>query len=158
MEDLMIKLKILARAEKTLFKAEAHRWINQALLSLLAIVCVLVALIFLNVGLFFELTDADQSSRAAFILCGGNLLLALVPLWLRQQVKPGPEEAMVEEIREMTLTEINRDVEQVTANFTVLGSSIRAFGSGGSPFSAGGLAALTPLLGFVIDFLKKHKS
>lgn len=154
----MIKLKILTRAEKTLFKAEAQRWINQGLLSVLAIVCVMIALLFLNVGLFFELTDADQSSRAAFILCGGNLAIALLPLWLRKQLKPGPEEQMVEDIRELTLTEINRDLEQASANISAMGSGIKSLASGGSPFTGGTLAALTPLLGFAIDYLKKHKS
>lgn len=103
MNELIMKLRIYLRAETTLFKADAQRRSNQAILAAISLGCVLVALIFVNVGVFYMLTDSDWDSRAAFNLAGGDLALALIPFLLRRSAKPGPEEQMIREIREMAL-------------------------------------------------------
>ena len=159
MNELIVNLKILARAEVTLFKADAQRRTNQAMLAAISIGCVFVGLVFVNMGLFFLLTEAEVDSRAAFILAGGNIALALVPLLLRRQSKPGPEELMVREIREMAaeqvsteLTGVADEVAAVGAGIKQVRSSITSLGSGG-----GAMSALGPVLPLVIDLLKKGR-
>lgn len=158
MDDLIAKLKILFRAEMTLHRANAQRRLNGVMLSVLSVGCILVALIFLNIGLFYHLTEAADAARAAFILAGGNLLLAGVPQLFRGSARPGPEEQMVEEIREMALADINRDIDDAVKSVSAVGTGIKQLSSGGSLFSGGSLSALTPLIAFVIEFLKKRKS
>ncbi len=161
MNELMVKLRILARAEMTLFKADAQRRSNKASLTAISIGCIFVALVFVNVGFFFMLTDSAVDSRAAFILAGGNFALAVVPFLLRRQSKPGPEEAMVREIREMAAEEVVKDINSVTDEIAALGSGIKQLRSGISSFSGGGmggaLGALGPVLPLVIDLLKKSR-
>ena len=157
MDDLVAKLKILLRAEKTLHRAEVQRRINLVMLSAMSIACLLVALIFVNLGLFFEFSNSDVSSRAAFILAAGNFVLALLPQLFKLRAKPGPEEKMVEEIRDMALAEVNRDLDRAVQSVSSFGSGIKQLAGGGSPFG-GGLASLTPIIGIVIDLLKKRKS
>ena len=160
MNDLIAKLKILARAEVTLFKADAQRRTNQAMLAAISIGCVFVGLVFVNMGLFFVLTDADLDSRAAFILAGGNFGLALIPFLLRRQAKPGPEELMVREIREMAAEDVSRELTSIADEVSAVGSGIRQVRTGLSAMSHGGVAAsaLGPLLAMVIDLLKKGES
>ncbi len=157
-DELIAKLKILLRAEKTLYRAEAQRGVNRIMLSALSIGCIFVALVFLNMGVFYQFTESAVASRAAFILAAANMCLAIVPQLLKRQAKPGPEEKMVEEIRDMAMAEITRDVDGVVANVSSIGNGLKQLTSGGSPFGGGSLATLTPILAFIIDFLKKHKS
>ena len=161
MNELIVKLRILARAEVTLFKADAQRRKNQAMLAAISIGCVFVALIFVNMGAFFTLIESEIDSRAAFILAGVNLGLAIVPFLLRRQAKPGPEEQMVREIREMAADEVSKDIQSVSDEIASVGAGIKQLRSGISSFSGGGMGgamgALGPALPLVIDLLKKSK-
>ena len=159
-EELAVKLRILARAEMTLFKADANRRANRLLLSVLSIGCVLVALVFINVGAFFLLTDADGDARAAFILAAVNLALGAIPFAIGRNSKPSPEEQMVREIREMAAAEISRDIAAVGDELNSVATSIKQFQAGISGLAGGGfgsIAALGPLIALVVDLLKKNK-
>lgn len=165
MNELMVKLRILARAEVTLFKADAQRRTNQAILAAVSIGCVFVALIFVNMGAFFTLIESEVDSRAAFILAGVNAALAVVPFLLRRQARPGPEEVMVREIREMAATEVSKDIQSISEEISAVGDGIKQLKSGISAFSGGGggggmggaIGVLGPVLPLVIDMLKKSK-
>lgn len=160
MNEFIVKLRILARSEVTLFKADANRRANQALLAAISLGCVFVALVFVNMGLFFMLTESEIDSRAAFILAAGNFGLALVPFMLRRSVKPSSEEAMVREIREMAAAEITKDMNELTDELSAVGDSIKQLKSGISSFAGGGggaMSILGPVLPLVIDLLKKSK-
>jgi len=164
MNEFVMKVRILLRAEMTLFKADAQRRANMFALTALSIGCVFVALVFVNIGLFFYLTNAEIDSRAAFILAAGNLGLAFVPMLLRRQAKPGPEEQMVREIREMALDEVSKDVDKVAQEVAAVSAAVNqvktgvsAFTGGGMGGLGGGMQALGPFLGLAISLLKKRK-
>ena len=160
MNELIVKLRILARAEVTLFKADAQRKADMALLAAISIGCVFVALIFLNLAAFFALTESDINSRAAFILTGANLVVAVIPFLLRRRSKPSPEEQMVREIREMAVEQISNDITAVGDDIASVGSGIKQLKAGVSSFGSGGagaLGAIGPLLPLVIDLLKRGK-
>jgi hypothetical protein len=156
MKEFVVKLRILLRAEMTLLKADAQRRANGYALMGLSIGCVLIALVFVNIGAFFYLTGSDIDSRAAFILAACNLGLAVIPLLLKRQGKPGPEEQMVREIREMALEEVSKDVGKVAEEVAAVGAAVNQVKSGVSAFAgAGAVTALGPLLGMAINLLKK---
>ena len=160
MNEIMMKLRILARAEMTLFKADAQRGRNQALLAAISIGCIFVGLVFLNAGFFFMLTESEIDSRAAFILAACNFGLAVIPFLLSRQSKPGPEEKMVREIRDMAADEVTKDINEVADEVAAVGSGIKQLKAGVSSFGGvgGGLGgALGPVLPLLIDLLKKSK-
>ena len=161
MNELIVKLRILARAEVTLFKADAQRRTNQAILAAISIGCVFVALIFVNMGVFFRLTDSAVDSTAAFMLAGINAAIAIIPFLLRRQARPGPEEQMVREIREMAATEVSRDIQSFSDEVAAVGDGVKQLKSGISAFASGGgggaMGVLGPVLPLVIDMLKKSK-
>ncbi len=160
MNELIVKLRILARAEVTLFKADAERRTNQAQLMAMSIGCIFVGLVFVNAGLFFLLTESAIDSRAAFILAGGNFALAVVPFLLRKQAKAGPSEQMVREIREMAADEISKDINAFTDEVAAVSTSIKQLKSGISSFGGAGggaMGALGPVLPLLIDLLKKSR-
>ena len=157
MNELIVQLKILARAEVTLFKADAQRRTNQAMLAAISIGCVFVGLVFVNMGLFFVLTDAELDSRAAFILAGGNFGLALIPFLLRRNAKASPEEQMVREIREMAAEQVSQEFTAIADEVAAVGSGIRQVRSGLSSLHAGAAGSLASLLPLLIDLLKKDR-
>jgi hypothetical protein len=164
MNELIVKMRILARAEVTLFRADAQRRTNQAILAAISVGCIFVALIFVNMGAFFTLIESDIDSRAAFMLAGANLGLAIVPFLLRRQAKPGPEEQMVREIREMAADEVSKDIQSIGDEIASVGAGIKQLKSGFSSFGGGGggmgsaMGALGPVLQLLIDLLKKSKT
>lgn len=155
MNELIAKLRIFFRAEMTLFKADARRRSNHVMFMAVALACFLVALSFVNVGAFFMLTDADAEARAAFTLAAVNMLVAFIPVFLARNIKPGPEEDMVREIREMALDEINRDVESVSKEVAAIGNSVKQVRDSFSVFGSSSLPALGSLLPMLINLLKK---
>ena len=163
MNELIVKLRILARAEVTLFKADAQRRTNQATLAAISVGCLFVALIFVNMGAFFRLIESEIDSKAAFILAGVNAALAVFPFMLRRQAKPGPEEQMVREIRDMAADEVSKDIQGVSDDIASVGAGIKQLKSGISAFGGGGgsmggaMGALGPVLPLLIDLLKKSK-
>lgn len=164
MNEFIVKLRILARAEMTLFKSDAQRRSNELVLTFVSIGCVFVGLVFVNMGVFYRLTESALESRAAFILAIVNFGLAVVPFLLRRRAKPSPEEQMVREIREMAAEEVSKDIASVTDEIAAVGDGIKNLKSGISTFtSAGGglgggaLGAVGPVLPLVIDLLKKSK-
>ena len=152
MSDLVPKLKILLRAERALYKAEAGRRANAMVLSAVAAGCVIVALAFANIGLFFLLSDAAHSARAAGILVVVNLAIAVVPLLLAPRLGPGKEEAMLKELRDLTLDEVTRELEQLGETITSTAADVKALISGDHGASST-LRALSPALSFAIDLL-----
>lgn len=154
MRELALKLRILFRAEMTLFKADAQRRGQAAGLMFVSVLCVLVALAFLDVGLFFVLAESAGRSNAAFILAGGNLALAIVPALLSRQTKPSAEELMVREIREMAMEDLSKDIDRVAEDLAAVGSSFKNLKSGVSSLG-GGIDLVGPAVGFAIDMLKK---
>ena len=155
MNELIAKLRIFLRAEITLFKADARRRSNRVMFMAVALACFLVALSFVNVGAFFMLTDADTEARAAFTLAVVNMLVAIIPAFLARNIKPGPEEDMVREIREMALDEINRDVESVSKEVAAIGNSVKQVRDSFSMVGSSSLPALGSLLPLLINLLKK---
>jgi len=167
MNEFIARLRILARAEMTLFKADAQRRTQMALLSAISIGCIFVALVFVNIGFFFMLTDSDVDSRAAFILAGANFALAVIPYVLQRQAQPGPEEQMVREIRDMAADQVVKDVNGVTAEISgvadeiaEVGSGLKQLKAGVSSFGGGGMAsigALGSVVPVLIEFFKKSR-
>ena len=157
MNEIAMKLRILFRAEMTLVKAEARRRGNMTLLAAISVGCVFIALVFVDLGLFFWLTQSAMHARAAFIVAGANLLLAAIPFLLRQRSKPGSEEQMVREIRDMAMDEVTKDVDALAQGVTALGDSFQQLKGGVASFAGGGLPALAPALTLVIDLRKKRK-
>ena len=117
MEETVMKLRILAKAETTLFKAQARRASRQARLALLAIGLLLLTVVMINVAAYNYLQESLSPAAAALIVAASNGFLAVILLWQAARQQPGPEEAMVQEIRQMAMTELNNDLDEVRDEF-----------------------------------------
>jgi L-fucose isomerase-like protein len=157
--DTIMKLRILARAEVTLARINLQRTANRAKLYAIAIGLGLLAVVMVNIGAYQLLAETYGNAVAAFLLAAGNGALAGAVLLAVSRLQPGPEEKMVQEIREMALAEVTADVEEMKADFTQLGADVKRIQTGFSALSSGGgigtgLAGLMPVISMIIDAAK----
>ncbi|RKF13696.1 hypothetical protein DBZ36_18160 [Alginatibacterium sediminis] len=139
MNDLVEKLRVVVRAEFALLKSEARRTRSQLVLSGLTIGCVLLAIVALNVGMYFHFTGASVERDAALSVLLINVIIALIPWFLAQRIKPGPEEDILIEIRDKTALSLEKSASDIF-----------------SPSKA--LSLSSPLLGLVMQTFNKTKS
>jgi hypothetical protein len=98
---------------------------------------------------------------AALLVALANAILAALVIFAATRIKPGPEEEMVREIRELALSELSADADGIRQNFARIGSDIERIRSGFSSVSGvlgsthSGLGSLVPLLGMLTSMLKK---
>ena len=159
MDDTLLKLRILARAEVSLARVHGRVLGRRLILTSLAIGSLLLTVGMVNLGAFSLLAEPYGDGPAAFMVGGINAALAVVLLLVARRLEAGPEERMVQEIR--ALTELSADAEAVRAGIEGLTSDLeRIRSSVGSLTSgvSGSLGALAPLLGALIEALKRRNS
>jgi hypothetical protein len=165
MNDTIAKLRILARSELTLTRINARLMATRAIVFAVAIGLLLLTVVMVNLGAYELLAETYGNAQSAFIIAAANGLLAGVLLLVGRQLKPGPEEQMVREIRELALSELTADANAVKHDLQKVGSELENIRSGLSALSGGpagiaglaGLASLGPLIAIIIKALKRNK-
>jgi hypothetical protein len=160
MNETMIKLRILMHAEYMLARVNLRRLVNKAILAAVAIGLILLVVIMTNVGAYELLAASYGNAKGAFLVAGGNAVLAFLVFFAARQLKPGEEEKMVQEIRQLTLSELSADVEGVRQNFANIARDVKGIQSGFSAIGGGlgaGLTSLGPIIGLLVDMLKKRR-
>lgn len=161
MEETILKLRILAKAETTLMKANARRAAMRARLFAMAIGLLLLTVVMVNVAAFEYLSETMSAAAAAGIMAFVNGILAVIVIVVATRVQPGPEEEMVQDIREMALTELSADLDGVKDDFNRISNDLNNIRSGVGQalglLKPGRSAAgsLMPVLGLITSMLKK---
>lgn len=160
MNETMIKLRILAHAEYTLARVNLRRLMNKTILASVGIGLILLVVVMTNLGAYELLSETHSNATSAFMVAAGNAVLAVLVLFVARQLKPGEEEKMVQEIREMALSELSADVEGVKQNFASVVKDVKNIQSGFSSIGSGlgaGLTSFGPLVGLLVDTLKSRR-
>ena len=160
MNEMMLKLRIWARAETTLLKINARRTGNRFTALAIALGLAVLAVGMINIGIFELLAETYGRVKGAFYLAGANGLLAVVVVFLAQRSKPGLEEEMVNEIREMALAELQTDADEIKEEFDRIAarvmqieeavSALRGIGHGST------LSSLGPVVDLAVHALKSR--
>ena len=160
MDETLLKLRILARAESTLIRASARRAAQRARYFGLALGLVLLTVIMVNVAAFHYLSEFRSSAEAALIVAGVNALLAIIVAILGLRVRPSTEEDMVREVRQLALQELSTDLDVVKEDLAQVTENVRQIRSGmnsamGMVRSAPGIGPLRPALKLITSMLQK---
>ena len=161
MDETLLKLRVLTRAEMTLAKANARRFAARSRLYAVALVMILLTVVMINIAAYEYLSTLKGEPMAALIVAFANAVLAVLVMLVAARIKPGPEEEMVKEIRELALTELSADADGIRQNFAQISSDIERIRSGFSSVSGvlgsaqAGLGSLGPMLGLLTSMLKK---
>jgi hypothetical protein len=161
MDDTLLKLRVLTRAEITLAKANARRMAARSRLYVIALGMVLLTVVMINIAAYEYLSTLKGEAIAALLVALANGVLAVLVLFAASRIKAGPEEEMVKEIRELALSELSADAEGVKQSFAQISADVERirsrFSSVSGIFGSGhsGLGSLGPLLGMLTSMLKK---
>ena len=161
MDETLLKIRVLTRAEMTLAKANARRMAARSRLYAIAMGMILLTVVMINIAAYEYLSTLKGDAMAALLVALANAILAALVIFAASRIKPGPEEEMVREIRELALSELSADADGIRQNFARISSDIERIRSGFSSVSGvlgsthSGLGSLVPLLGMLTSMLKK---
>ncbi len=116
MDETLLKIRVLTRAEMTLAKANARRIAARTRLYTIALGMILLTVIMVNIAAYEYLSAIKGEPVAALIVASVNAVLAILVIYVASRIKPGPEEEMVKEIRELALTELSADADVINRN------------------------------------------
>ena len=161
MDETLLKLRVLTRAEMTLAKANARRMAARSMLYAIALGMVLLTVVMINIAAYEYLSTLKGEAIAALLVALANGVLAVLVIFAASRIQAGPEEEMVKEIRELALSELSADAEGVKQSFAQISADVERIRSGFSSVSGvfgsghSGLGSLGPLLGMLTSMLKK---
>lgn len=159
MTAVMLKLRIWVHAETALLKINARRTGQRFTALAIALGLAILSVGMINIGIFELVAESYGRVKGAFYLAGGNGLLAAVVVVVAQRAKPGLEEEMVAEIREMALTELQSDADEVKAEFERIADRVRRIENSVSALTGSGsslskLSTLGPVVELATHALK----
>ncbi len=162
MDDLVLKFRILLRAESAIRNSQIRLAVRQARLTAVGLVLALLALGMLNVSIYLALATRLGESTAALLLAVVNGVLALTLILIAGRMETGPEVEMAEEIRELAITELAADADQLKQEVQQVRSDVQGISDGFRRLLSGdltrlGLPNLSPLVGVLASALKSRK-
>lgn len=162
MSDTVQKLRVLSRVEIALLRIHLRTFARQVVLCSAGLLLVLLAVGMTNVSIYLFLAERLESDVAALIVAAINAVLAVGLFLIATRSRPGPETAMVEEIRDLAVAEIRSDVDAVRQNINDVTVDVQRIRSGFSQMVRGGgslrgLLGLGPLLEVLTSSLKRSK-
>ena len=160
MQDTMVKVRALFKAQSALTRIELRAKATQAVYGSLALVFGLLGLGMLNVGAFLALSPLVGGAWSAILLGIGDALLAGLIAKAAAGVTPGPEAETAKELRDMVVDALSADAERLKASFEGFQSDIgraRSTLSSVSSGAAGLLPGMSSVVSLLTSALKKRK-
>ncbi len=161
MNETMLKLRIWVHAETTLLKINARRTGQQITLLGIALGLSVLTVGMINLGIYELMAETYGRVRGAFYLAGANAAFAAVLILIAVLKKPGPEQEMVAEIRDMALDELQADADAVKAEYDRIAEHVRSIEQTVSKLTGSGsslskVAALSPVVELAVHALKSR--
>lgn len=110
MEHLVRSLKVAWRSERLLMQNEFRLGMQKIQLNALAGLVAIIGFVMLSLALFFALVPYWGQALAALAVGGIDLVLAGLLVAYAGSLKPATEIAMVKEVRDMALTDIEEEI------------------------------------------------
>jgi hypothetical protein len=125
MDELVVKLRLLAKAELILLRLHLSRTVKQAAFYIVAALLAVLAVGMLNVALYLYLSPLLESARAALVVALADIALAAVVILAAGRMHLGPEADAANALRELTMRELVSDVDRVRAQIADLSDDIK---------------------------------
>jgi len=140
MDEILLKLRILAKAEMVLFRLHLRRTLRQAALSLAAVFIIILAMGMLNLALYQYLIPRLDSAGSALAVAVIDILVAAVILYAAGRQQLGAEYDAAQELRERVVSDLMAEADRLRAYVTELHDDIRQIRASASGFlNTGGI-------------------
>jgi len=160
MDELFVKLRILAKAEMVLFRLTLRRTVRQAVFSLAAVLLAVLAVGMLNVALYQFLVPRLDGSGAGLAVALVDLVIAAAVFLAAGRQQQGHEYDAANKLREMIIADLTADADRIKAQFTELHDDIRQIRATATGLlNPGGfnLASIAPWLMMLFRVLRSRK-
>lgn len=160
MDELIAKLRLLAKAEVILVRLHLRRAVRQMSFVIVAALFGLLALAMLNVALYLFLAPRFDPALAALAVAGLDALVAIVAVAVASRLELGPEAEAAASIRDLASDELAADAERLRAQLDDLGRDIKRIRSAvtGIVQPGGlGLPVIFQWLMMLVGFLRRKR-
>jgi len=160
MDELVVKLRLLAKAEFILLRLHLNRAAKQAAFYLIAALMAVLAVGMLNVALYQSLQPMLDRARSALVVAVIDIVLAAIVIKVASRLHLGPEAEAANTLRELTMSELVSDIDRVKNQIADLSADIkqiRSTVSGFSGLSSLGLPSMLQLLPMLLKLFRKKK-
>jgi hypothetical protein len=125
MNELIAKVRMLAKAETILARVHIRRMVRQAMLVLGAALFGLFALAMLNVALYLYLANRFDPAPAALAVAGLDLALAMIAVVVAGRLEIDPEIKEAESLRDLASSGLSAEADRLRTQLDDLGEDIK---------------------------------
>lgn len=147
MDHFIRSLKVFWRSERLIGRNEIQLLTKKTLLNAMAGLVGIFGLVMLSLSIFFALVPYMGNALAALSVGATDIVLAGILMAYSSSLKPAAEMAMVKEVRDMAISDMENEIAKAEAELVTLRNDARKFIK--NPFDALLPIALSPLLGAV---------
>ena len=158
-EEFNAKIKLLIKSEKALLSLEMKKKSRQTVWIALALVAALVTLVMVNITTYLYLSSTHTPLKAASILTGMNIAVAVLFFILASRQTVGTEASSIEDIRDFAWEQVSTDIDEVKQNVTEFKNSVVKVKKTVDSFTTGdafGFKKVLPIITTLIDLNKKR--
>lgn len=154
-DPVVLKLRILARAEMALFRIHGRRAAAQTAGLAVALVFALLALGMLNLAAYLALAEKVGPANGALIVAVVDGLLAAIVIALSRSAGPSAdEEKMAQDIRDMAYEELSSDVDAVRNEISTVIEDVGRIRAGFTAFTGSASSSLVSIIKLLTKSLK----
>jgi hypothetical protein len=125
MDEFLVKIHLLLKAELILFRLQMRHTVRQAAFFVAAALLAILAVGMLNIALYLCLAPRLDNASAALAVAVVDIVLAVVAVVVAGRLQPGPEVDAVRALREATMANLTADTERVKTHITDLHDDIK---------------------------------
>lgn len=157
MNDPVLKINLLVRAEMVLARIQARRAVSRLTFSLVALVFVLLGVAMLNFATYQLFAEHFSPAISGFIVALINLFLASVIFMITYKTgNETNEEKLAQELRTLAYSELNSDFDGLKDEFGKVSDDVKRIRSGFRAIT-GATGSLMPLLSILTKAFEKRK-
>ncbi len=125
MDEFLIKMRLLLKAEMILFRLQLRRTVQQAAFYIAAALLVVLAAGMLNIALYQYFAPRLNNGGAALVVAIVDIVLAVVAIVAAGRLRLGPEVDAAKALREAAMAELTADAERAKAQIADLHDDIK---------------------------------
>jgi hypothetical protein len=125
MDEFVLKIRLLLKAEMLLFRLQLRRTVRQAALYIAAALLTVLAVGMLNIALYLYLVPRFDNAGAALAVATVDIVLAVVAVVAAGYLQVGAEVDAVMALREATMARLTADAELVKTRISELHDDIK---------------------------------
>lgn len=157
MNDPVLKLNLLVRAELALARIQARRAGSRLILSLVALVFVLLGVGMLNLAMYQAFAGYFSPAISGLFVALINLFLAAVLFMIAgKSGNETNEEKMAQEIRNLAYSSLSSDLDGVKSEFSKVSEDVKRIRSGFGSLT-GSAGSIMPIMGLLTKAVAKRK-